>query len=546
MNSIKTQLILSLFLLLNSSVFSQTFNWAKQFGGAGDEHVHAIVTDVSKNVFVTGDFSATCYIGTFTLVPQTVDVYVAKLDPLGNPLWAISFPGNGHADSFDMKIDAMGDVYVCGTFDGSMVAGSTTLTSNGTYNAFVVKISSGGTVVYAKKIGGAGFDVASSLDVDNLGNVYLTGSFEQTVAFGTQILSTTGSSDIFICKLNPIGDILWAVKGGGTLSEYGGSIKLSTNNSLIVSGSFAGLATFGTASLTSSGSRDAFLASFDNLGNFNWAKRYGSSAIGDEQFSSISVDNLGNIFACGSFSDYTTIGSIDLTSRGGKDFFISKLDPSGNPLWAVSNGSAFDDFGTATIDDQKNIYVTGSFNGIIYFNTFTLSATNPSGPDIFILKYDSNGNEIWGKSAGGIGWDAGQALNFNDNNIYVAGSFNASANFGSINLPYMQNNDNIFVTELSTDDPLSIKENSFANFDIAVYPNPVSHFINFSMNEMDFFKSGKLYISVYDMTGKMVQFFKLPESKSQFDFEILPNANYLITVTNVSNEILFSKKIIKQ
>ena len=125
---------------------------------------------------------------------------------------------------------------------------------------------------------------------------------------------------------------LWATKAGGTSSDYGRSIAVDGSGNSYVTGYFAGTAIFGSTSLTSSGGEDIYIAKLDANANFLWAKKAGGTN-GDNGIS-IAVDGSGNSYVTGYFQGTATFGSSSLTSSGGFEIFIAKLDSNGSFLWA--------------------------------------------------------------------------------------------------------------------------------------------------------------------------------------------------------------------
>lgn len=138
--------------------------------------------------------------------------------------------------------------------------------------------------------------------------------------------------------------------------------------------------------------------------NYLWAKSMGG--IGEDYGSGISVDASGNVYSVGSF--YGTVdfdpgvGTFELTSLGGTDIFISKLDSSGNFLWAKSmGGTAYDQGHGIFIDNLGNVYTTGKFYGTVDFDPGT-GVANLTGNSVFISKLDRNGNYVWARGVGGL------------------------------------------------------------------------------------------------------------------------------------------------
>lgn len=355
--------------------------------------------------------------------------------------------GNSDVIGNSLAVDASGNIYITGNFNGTADfdpgPGIENLTSAGNSDVFVCKLDASGNFVWVKQLGGALNDFAFSIAVDVSGNIYTTGRFEGTADFdpgsGIANFTSAGSSDIFISKLDASGNFLWAKQLGGTLEDMGNFLVLDKKGNVYTTGYFQGTVDFdpgtGTATLISSGSVDVFISKLDASGNFVWAKQLGGTLI-DYGFS-IAADTSGNLYITGAFQGTADFdpgpGTENLTSRGGFDIFISKLDALGNFVWVKQLGGAQDDFGFSIgLDKSGNVYTTGDFLGISDFDPGTGSATLTStgSSDVFISKLDNAGNFVWAKQLGGILGDMGNSVALDTSgNIYTTGYFHGIADF---------------------------------------------------------------------------------------------------------------------
>jgi len=291
------------------------------------------------------------------------------------------------------------------------------------------------TWAWAKSAGGPQKVESYSIAVDNAGNSYITGWFEDSLKFGSFVLraSVAGNSfasDVFIAKYDISGNFIWAKKAGGTNYDYGNGIATDPAGNVYVTGLFTGTATFGTLSITSTTvDYDVFIAKYDPNGNALWVKRGGGSAW--DVGSGITIDKLGNCYVTGAFRNTATFGTASLISAGNYDAFVAKYDSNGTFLWAKGSGGIADDRGQSiTTDTSGNCYFTGFFNGTVTIGTSILTSADSS--DIMIVKYDPVGNVIWAKRAGGASADEGKSIVSDDiGNTYVTGYFGGRALFGT-------------------------------------------------------------------------------------------------------------------
>ncbi len=390
--------------------------WVRSIDGNGSSEGTSIKLDSFGNIYSTGEFKETFDFdpgsGTYTLASVgSFSAYILKLDTAGNFIWAKKMGGsaNDNAWSSSMACDASGNIYTCGRFYGTIDfdpgSGVYNLTAS-SFNIddiFITKLDSGGNFVWAEKIGGSGVDRGNFITVSPSGNIYLTGSFNDTVDFdpgtSTFMLNSAGNYDAFIAKYNNTGNLIWANNMGGAAVDAGSSIAFDTMGNVYTAGQFAGTADFdpgsGTyyLSTTSSLVSAAFISKLDSNGNFMMARQLGGAAGTLYAYvASIWIGDSGNIYTTGSYQGTVDFdpgsGTFNKTSVGANrlNIFISKLDVSGNFVWVVALGGSSNGFSIRT-DKEGNVYVTGSFYGTIDFDpgpaTYNLTA---SFNDIFVLK----------------------------------------------------------------------------------------------------------------------------------------------------------------
>ncbi len=323
------------------------FVWAKKMGGTGEDTNNSIAVDSDGNTYITGRFTGTVDFdpgenehNLTTTVFQ--NAFIQKLDTNGNFAWAIKLNGNDWGNGRQVILDTSGNIYVTGEFFGTIDfnLGSEiyNLNSAGSNDAFILKLDANGNFVWAKKIGGTSNDVGISINVDNIGNVYVSGNFLNTVDFDPNEsffnLTSDGNSDVFILKLDLNGNFVWAKKIGGTGEERVRSTAVDSFGNIYTSGYFINTVDFNPGTeiynLTPSDNRDLFIQKLDTDGNFVWAKKTGG--LGDELGISITIDTLDNLYIVGTLSDMTEVNSnnetISFTSVGGLDFFVSKVNQS--------------------------------------------------------------------------------------------------------------------------------------------------------------------------------------------------------------------------
>ncbi len=388
--------------------------------------------------------------------------------------WAKAMTG-GFSEGNFITVDATGNVYTTGNFNdtvdfdpGVSVAN---LISNGSDDIFISKLDVNGNYVWAKSIGGGKHDESACIAVDESGNVYVTGSFRDTVDFdpGIGLIPLVAHNlDIFILKLDASGNFVWAKRIGGNFADGGEGIKLDRVGNIYSTGYFAGIVDFdpgaGISNLGITNGQGTFVSKLDSTGNFIWAKYMKPQTIGysGSYGYAIALDALGNIYTSGQFGgtvDFDPgIGIANLTGHGNWDIFVSKLDSAGNYVWAKGMGGVGSEGGAAiAIDASGNVYTTGYFGDTVDFdpgsNTANILASGYE--DAFISKLDASGNYVWVKSIGATtGLTNGTGIVIDTaNNIYTIGRFDVTADFNpDTGIAYLYSNGphQIFISKLDS------------------------------------------------------------------------------------------------
>ncbi|MCP3958308.1 MAG: hypothetical protein GY719_10695, partial [bacterium] len=432
--------------------------WAVRMGGTIDrDEAAAIAVDPAGNSYTTGQYRGTADFdpgpGTFNLSASgTNAAFVVKLDPAGALAWAVELDGVEREDSFDVAADAAGNVYVTGEFQGTVDfdpgPGTFNLSSMGVQDIFVVKLDTLGNLVWARAMGSSNQDRGTGIAVDGGGNVYTTGLFFGTVDFdpgpGSLNLTSAGQTDIFVQKLDPAGNLAWALRMGGSDFDDGSGIEIDGAGNVVSIGTFTGPVDFdpgpGTFNVTGLG---GYLHKLDAAGNFILAVATGGFNY------SIAVDAAGNSHLIGYYGGTVDFdpgpGTFNLTSAGSSEIFFQKLDAGGNLLWvgtAVNAASSpFDSGIEIAVDASGNALATGVFNGTVDFDpgSGTANLTSLGDDEIFLLGLGSGGNLGWAFREGSTGGDAGRGMAVGPAGaIWVSGSFEGTVDFdfgpGSSNL----------------------------------------------------------------------------------------------------------------
>lgn len=339
--------------------------WAKQFGGQSNDYGHEVAVDAAGNCYLAGSYRGQVVFGSFTLQSTTfqdTEALLLKVDPDGNVIWA-------------------------------------------------------------KKGGGAGWDEARGVAVAG-NQIYVTGLFSETATFDTSTLTTIGNTDMFVAAYDTDGNLNWFSRGGGLKSEIGFGIAADASGNAYVTGYFQGGQTdFGPVSVTNAGNLyvDMFVVKLDPAGNFLWA-RSGGTVGNDDVGRSITADAAGNVFVAGEIRDSGSFDGIVYNGAGIADIYVASYDASGAIQYLKQLGGGGGDYAYGIANYDGKVYITGLFNGTVSFGTTAFSSMGSN--DIFIAAITAGSGDLVGAlRAGGLGNDAGQAMFANAAGTYVTGDF---------------------------------------------------------------------------------------------------------------------------
>lgn len=365
-----------------------THLWSRRFGDSSEQRPYAVAVSPNGGVFIVGEFSGRINFGGAELQSSGQnDVFVAKLDAEGSHIWSRRYGSASSEGARDVAVDpATGDPLVVGWFGGSITFGAVTLTSAGGSDIFVVRLSFlTGNPVWSRGHGGASSEQATSIDVDPVGGVIVGGSFQGAFNFGSVSLMADGGTSAFVAKLSASGDPVWAEQAHGPAFSEVESLAVDFAGNVVVSGRFESSLTFGCESMSSVDLEDIYLAKLDSLGNCTWSKRFGG--LWYDYNTSVAVGPDGHVLLTGLFTTTTAVGDETFITRGGLDTFLVKLDGGGGVQWARQIGSDQNDVpgGVAVSPASGAVSFAGSTHGSLDLGTGTLASAGSS--DVLVANF---------------------------------------------------------------------------------------------------------------------------------------------------------------
>lgn len=474
LNSIVASLML-LLCCVSSQGQTPQLAWSRQLGGANGEHPYAppesgnaIVRAADGSIYTTGQFAGTSDFdpgsGTFDLTAAgDLDIYISKLDAAGNFLWARRIGGIGEDVGMAITVDNAGNTYITGYFNDltDFDPGPEIFNLEGAfYDIFLLKLDPVGNFVWAKNMGSDGYDVANAIVLDPPGNLYITGAFDGSVDFdpgpgvyNLQSAGGAGDNDIFIAKLDTAGNLVWA-KGFGAPAglDMGKGITTDASGNVYATGCFTGTVDFdpgaGTTSFTAVLWDDIFVLKLDASGNLGWARQFGGDGT-QEYGNAIAVDASGNVYTTGRFGNTVDfdpgpgIYNLSIPNNNGSHIFVSKLNAAGNFVWARQFGTndpsntGMNEGFSIKVDALGNVYTAGNFGGIVDFDpgsgiADTFNLYSPIDYDAYISRLDSSGNFSWVLQFGENDYTAEVVKSIDldaAGNIYTTGFFYGMSDF---------------------------------------------------------------------------------------------------------------------
>ncbi|HEY6464319.1 MAG TPA: hypothetical protein VIY73_29325, partial [Polyangiaceae bacterium] len=347
--------------------------------------------------------------------------------------------GNGTVTAGPVAVAADGSASIAATLSGSATVGSIPVRTSGGMDVLLARLDSGGDVLWAHAYGDAADQSAHGATVDAQGNTIVVGTFAGTLDFtGSQAviqsvsipiarptppsavpLQALGTTDAFVAKLDPRGNLLWATQlGGQGATAQAQAVAIGPKGEIAVTGSFDGRGAIQSSALDSSGGIEGFAMLLGPTGTVQWMREL--AATKPAAGTAIAMDGYSNTLIAGTYAGFFNLDDGALDTFGGTDVFVAELDVYGNTLWSQGMGSRGNDRANGVAFDANG-------NGV-------LLASFVDSPELAVLsKYDPFGNQQWSHAYGGLGAAvAGDALAIDpQGTIYVAGDFRAPFRFGS-------------------------------------------------------------------------------------------------------------------
>lgn len=548
----------TIFLFLFHLTFclhAQSFEWGGTFGGPGEDVVRDMHTDANGNTYTTGyftdtaDFDISASQATHTS-NGFYDVYVLKTNSDGGYEWAVNVGGELFDYGVGITTDVNENVYVTGYYDGTVDfdpgAGEFNLTSVGGGDIFILKLNVDGEFLWAKSIGGTGYEESTAIAVSSTGTVIVLGYFYEPTDFNPgadeYIMASEGGSDTFLLSLNESGDFISAKRYGGPDMDLALDMKINSADDIYIAGYFNGTADLdpsdlGEFNLTSSSEGfSGYMLHLNSSGDLVFA---GATHNGNVETRGIVVDNNDNVYLTGHFNGTVNFSTDEtntdyiFTSELVYNGFIMKFSPLGTLEWARNIQSDDTVFGfDVAVDAVGNVFTTGYFADTADFDpdpnaTFNLTKQSANATDAYMCALDTDGNFVNAFAFGGadfldthrIGTDA-------EGYVYLSAHFEKTVDINpledeTLNVTAIDFRDNYIIKMAAA--TLGIPLSNYS--EITFYPNPTSTLVNVASSEN---LIGKTY-SLFDLQGRRMLTGFLGASQ-QISLEALSTGIYYLNI----------------
>lgn len=452
-------------ILLAVTLSAQEYISTRQIGGDSLTWLAGLSNDQDGNLYMTGVFRGEIELGQENIVPSAGnrDIFVLKLDENHNTLWAKTIGGQGNESSPSMAVDPAGNLYLSGKFGPMVSFGEETRgdADSFTNGRFITKLDKDGSFLWVREIKGENITV-NSLEVDAQGNLFVGGHFRYDIDFRidfdgvSDAKSSPNGETAFISKITSDGEYEWTrllslfPSPGGRTFLF--DIKASPGGGIYLTGTFqnqgyfdAG-ADFGVVdTFLNLGGRDIFLTKIKEDGTYDWTRSMGGTSA--ECGYRIGLDQQENVYVVGWFLDQSNFSSgfeseladIHITNGEGSIYsFLTKLSKEGDYFWTRSLGSTgFESFtlGNDIAITNDQVVITGDFAEEVVTNNFFDSANDTlrsnGSQDLYLVGLDLDGNYLWSKGFGGLGWEDRGRVVAKDNWLWLAGSFADTVDFAA-------------------------------------------------------------------------------------------------------------------
>jgi len=383
-------------------------------------------------------------VGAYQQFVSDIDAYIAKFDAQGNRIWATYFGGTDQEQLFDFAINSLDEIIITGntsSISGIATPGAYQTTLMSMDDAYLAKFDQNGQLIWGTYFGGNDHDFIAGVTTDINDKIIITGhstssNYPLTVdAFTSNV--TTGIERAIVAAFNTNGALLFSSLVGDSTGSGRAVVSNNVGEVFFVgeTSSNSDISSGNSFQNSFLGVKDAFIMKLGTNYQPVWGTYNGGFS--EDIAVDLALDNANNILVVGHTSSDTLISSVgafqELKSSY-EDAFILKFDSAGNKLWGTYSGANGTDYLNAIDIENNEIWVSGYSTSTNGFSDSTsLQPLNNGGYDNILLHYDLMGNQIWSSFYGGNGDDFSNCLIYIDTNKILLGGYTNSMNLATVN-----------------------------------------------------------------------------------------------------------------
>lgn len=563
--------VFTFILIGNIIIKAQGWDWAKQIKGknsySNTSKTTAIKLNSAGEIYIAGSFNDTIIFGTSQFVSTAItpgfgtpDGYVAKLDQNGNLLWFKQFKCLLTCEITDITLDNSGNIYAIGSFSQAVTVDTSTRTGSNNNSALLIaKINPAGNIMWVNITlnGQGGHSRGMAITTGKNKDIFISGTLEKKTKIGGLEIDAKSDIRFILARFDQSGKLKWVKATGETnpLSPKN-SLASDEHSNLYMTGSVSDKNTFDTIAFDAVSKGSFFVAKLDSSGVARWLRQSSMTSLLEEG-NGIEYKSSSCIYITGTFAaDNFSVGGITVnraTSLGGKDMFLMKMQNNGTVNWIrQSHGTAPDCRGLGlALNSDSSVFVTGrygsptsggagSYDVTLGEGINAVSLNNGGLLDVFVAKYNYNGNLLWTNIVTSTNAEESYAIASNGaNSAFIAGIFRNETTLGSINLkttPYPSGL-NMFYAKVSG----GIQGNAndlLKEEGLLLYPQPASSSINVNIQS----NTNKNIARIYSSQGHLIIEQLVLKDNFSIDLTNFVNGIYFIEVVSGNNR--FASKLI--
>lgn len=435
--------------------------------------------------------------------PALPDWWLVKADSLGSIIWSKTYGGNDYEYAAQIKATSDGGFILSGTTFSWDIQGY-----HGSADYWVVKVDSLGNIQWQKCLGGSGFDFLRGIDLTSDSGYICVGYTESN---DSDVTGYHGMDDFWVVRLDKNGNIKWEKCYGGSDFDEPDGVTVTSDGGAIICGQTN--STDGDVHFNLHGggpTSEAWIVKIDSSGQIQWEQCYGGS---DYDAMKIALPLMEGGYICAGMTK-SNDGQVS-GNHGNEDFWIIKIDHSGNLLWQKCYGGSRDEEPYCMKESSDGNYIIG---GYTYSNDGDVSGNHSMQAglrDMWIIKISPEGDLIWQQCIGGNGDEALEDfLDLSNGNLLLLGYTESTHNSGDVTCKFHEIGEmDAWLVAVTDTTYTGIYDRGKEGYSINIYPNPTYNLVTFELSGLK--PKDHDMILITDELGRLVEKIKPPASRGK-------------------------------